>query len=196
MAAESVDSGHGFAGAADAYDRFMGRYSERLARLLADLGGVQRGQRALDVGCGPGALTGELVTRLGAEAVAAVDPKEAFVLVAPGATPGSTSGMPPLRSCPFQMPSSTLPSRSSLCISWQIPSAACARWLQSPVRAASSPLASGTTPVGGVRSACSGRRFGSSIPAPRTNRGARGLAQATSPSCSRLPDSTTSTTLN
>ncbi len=33
----------------------------------------------LDVGCGPGALTAELVRRLGPEAVAAVDPSETFV---------------------------------------------------------------------------------------------------------------------
>ena len=39
----------------------MGRYSQPLAPQLADLAGVQAGQRALDVGCGPGALTAELV---------------------------------------------------------------------------------------------------------------------------------------
>jgi ubiquinone/menaquinone biosynthesis C-methylase UbiE len=33
----------------------------------------------LDVGCGPGALTTELVKRVGAEAVSAVDPSESFV---------------------------------------------------------------------------------------------------------------------
>jgi SAM-dependent methyltransferase len=77
-----------FAVAADAYDRFMGRYSTRLAPRFADLAGVQRGQRALDVGCGPGALTGELVARLGAERVAAVDPSEPFVLAARERHPG------------------------------------------------------------------------------------------------------------
>ena len=45
----------------------MGRYSVGLAAQLADLAGVTAGQRALDVGCGPGALTRELVARLGAE---------------------------------------------------------------------------------------------------------------------------------
>jgi SAM-dependent methyltransferase len=71
-----------FAVPADAYDRFMGRYSIPLGPQLADLAGVRRGQRALDVGCGPGALTGELVARLGAEMVAAVDPSEPFVSTA------------------------------------------------------------------------------------------------------------------
>jgi trans-aconitate methyltransferase len=46
-----------FTVAADAYDRFMGRYSAPLAPRFADFAGVAAGQRALDVGCGPGALT-------------------------------------------------------------------------------------------------------------------------------------------
>ena len=57
---------------ADAYDRFMGRYSVPLAPLLADLAAVTAGQRVLDVGCGPGALTTELVRRVGPAAVSAV----------------------------------------------------------------------------------------------------------------------------
>src|SRR4051794_10613450 len=64
---------------ADAYDRFMGRFSAPLADLLVDFAGVSPGQRALDVGCGPGALTARLVSRLGADAVAAVDPSASFV---------------------------------------------------------------------------------------------------------------------
>ncbi len=68
-----------FAVGADAYDRFMGRYSIRLAPEFADFAGVGSGQRVLDVGCGPGALTGELVKRVGAEAVSAADPSESFV---------------------------------------------------------------------------------------------------------------------
>lgn len=67
---------------ADAYDRFMGRYSTPLAPQLADLAGVSAGQRVLDVGCGPGALTGELVRRCGAAKVCAVDPSESFVAAA------------------------------------------------------------------------------------------------------------------
>ena len=64
---------------ADAYDRFMGRYSATLSPQLADLAGVAAGQRAVDVGCGSGMLTAELVARLGAASVAAIDPSESFV---------------------------------------------------------------------------------------------------------------------
>jgi SAM-dependent methyltransferase len=74
--------------AADAYDRFMGRYSVLLSPQLADLAGVRPGQRVLDVGCGPGALTAELVTRLGPTAVAAVDPSAPFVAAARLRHPG------------------------------------------------------------------------------------------------------------
>lgn len=74
--------------AADAYDRFMGKYSLLLSPQLADFAGVRYGQRVLDVGCGPGALTAELVARLGASAVSAVDPSEPFVAAARERNPG------------------------------------------------------------------------------------------------------------
>src|SRR5256714_14039639 len=73
---------------ADAYDRFMGRYSTQLAAQMADLAGIEAGQRVLDVGCGPGALTTELVARVGAESVSAGDPSQQFVEAARGRHPG------------------------------------------------------------------------------------------------------------
>src|SRR5215207_1528593 len=66
----------------------MGRYSLLLSPQLADLAGVRMGQRVLDVGCGPGALTAELVRRLEPSAVAAVDPSESFVSAARSRYPG------------------------------------------------------------------------------------------------------------
>lgn len=74
--------------AAEAYDGFMGRYSRLLSAPFADLAGVRAGQRVLDVGCGPGALTAVLVARVGAAGVAAVDPSESFVAAARARNPG------------------------------------------------------------------------------------------------------------
>ncbi len=87
--------------AADAYDRFMGRYSTQLAPRLADLGGVHPGQEALDVGCGPGALTAELIRRLGPNAVAAVDPSESFIAAARARYPGVDVRLSPAEDLPF-----------------------------------------------------------------------------------------------
>ena len=78
----------GFAVEADAYDRFMGRYSVPLARQFASVAALAAGRRALDVGCGPGALTAELVEQLGPASVAAVDPSEPFVTAVQQRYPG------------------------------------------------------------------------------------------------------------
>jgi SAM-dependent methyltransferase len=91
-----------FAVAADAYDRFMGRYSVLLAPQLADFAAVAAGQRVLDVGCGPGALTAELVGRLGPAAVAAVDPSEPFVAAARERHPGVSVERAAAEELPFE----------------------------------------------------------------------------------------------
>jgi SAM-dependent methyltransferase len=80
----------GFDVPADSYDRFMGRFSVPLAPLFLDRAAVgsRRGQRVLDVGCGPGALATALVDRLGAEHVSAVDPSEPFVAAVRERLPG------------------------------------------------------------------------------------------------------------
>jgi ubiquinone/menaquinone biosynthesis C-methylase UbiE len=78
-----------FASPAAHYDRFMGRYTGPLARALADAVGVREGMRVLDVGCGPGGLTSELVGRVGAGNVAAIDPAEQFVAACLEHNPGA-----------------------------------------------------------------------------------------------------------
>jgi SAM-dependent methyltransferase len=86
---------------ADAYLRFMGRYSEPLAVQFADLAGVQHGQRALDVGCGPGALAAVLASRAGADAVSAVEPSGAFAAAARERLPGADIRQSAAENLPF-----------------------------------------------------------------------------------------------
>jgi ubiquinone/menaquinone biosynthesis C-methylase UbiE len=63
----------------DAYDNFMGRYSRPLAHQFIATIPLKPGDRVLDLGCGPGALTAPLVELLGSESVTGVDPSQPFV---------------------------------------------------------------------------------------------------------------------
>jgi SAM-dependent methyltransferase len=90
-----------FRTSAAAYDGFMGRYGAELARALCDAAGVRPGHRAVDVGCGPGALVGELVELLGAGNVAAVDPSPPFAAACRDRFPGVRVEEAPAERLPF-----------------------------------------------------------------------------------------------
>jgi SAM-dependent methyltransferase len=83
-----MSSGQQQFAAPDAYNAFVGRYGPQLAAELTGFAGVHPGQRALDVGCGTGALTETLAGLLGPESVAAVDPSEPFVEACRRRAPG------------------------------------------------------------------------------------------------------------
>ena len=74
--------------AANAYDRFMGSYADSLAERFVELISPHAGQTALDVGCGPGALTSALAGRVGSNAVSAVDPSDRFLDAVRSRLPG------------------------------------------------------------------------------------------------------------
>ena len=77
-----------FLASAEAYDRGVGRYGSALAAELIRVAGVKPGDRCLDVGCGPGALTTALLG-VGAGRVAAVDPSAPFVKACRERAPGA-----------------------------------------------------------------------------------------------------------
>ncbi len=71
------------------YELLMGRYLPTLAPAFADEADVRPGFSVLDTGCGPGGLTAELVARVGADRVAAIDPSEPFVAACRSANSGA-----------------------------------------------------------------------------------------------------------
>jgi SAM-dependent methyltransferase len=73
----------------DSYDHYMGRYSERLAPELISFVPVKPGMRALDVGCGPGALTEALAGCVGAANVAGADPSQSLLAACADRVPGA-----------------------------------------------------------------------------------------------------------
>jgi ubiquinone/menaquinone biosynthesis C-methylase UbiE len=90
-----------FQAPAEIYDRFVGRYSPRLAEAMCAAASVRSGQRALDVGCGSGALVAALAGVLGAENVAGIDPSGPFVEAARAKVPGARILVGSAESLPF-----------------------------------------------------------------------------------------------
>jgi SAM-dependent methyltransferase len=62
-----------------AYERYMGRWSRKLARPFVEWLGVRPGAQWLEVGCGTGALTATICEVASPAAVVACDPAEPFV---------------------------------------------------------------------------------------------------------------------
>jgi SAM-dependent methyltransferase len=91
-----------FKGAAEVYDRFVGRYSPQLARAMCEVAGVRPGQRALDVGCGSGALLAALAEVVGGENVTGIDPSEPFVEAARAQVPGARVLVGSAEALPFE----------------------------------------------------------------------------------------------
>src|SRR5262245_23208619 len=67
---------------AEAYYRFMGRWSRVIAPLLVDFAGVPGSGRVLDVGSGIGTLAFELAKRDVGRYVTGIDPSKEFVAYA------------------------------------------------------------------------------------------------------------------
>ena len=90
-----------FRGSAAQYDRHVGRYGGSLAAALIDFARVEPGMLALDVGCGPGALTAVLTEWLGAGNVAAADPSEGFAEACHARVPGADVVVAAAEALPF-----------------------------------------------------------------------------------------------
>ncbi len=72
----------------NAYERFMGRWSRRLAPLLVKFATVNERDSVLDVGSGTGALAFALAEAIPSVQVTGVDPSSAYVRYAQARTPG------------------------------------------------------------------------------------------------------------
>ncbi|WP_192254080.1 class I SAM-dependent methyltransferase [Mesorhizobium silamurunense] len=67
---------------ASGYEQLMGRWSRRLAPKFIDFAGVAGGEKILDVGCGTGSLTFELVKSADLAEIQAIDFSPVFVQAA------------------------------------------------------------------------------------------------------------------
>jgi len=75
----------------DPYERYVGRWSRRVAPLFLDWLRVPAGSRWLDVGCGTGALSAAILDRCAPASVAGVEPSEGFLATAKANLAGKAS---------------------------------------------------------------------------------------------------------
>lgn len=168
-----------------AYDSFKGRYSLPLAELFADEAGVTPGDTAVDVGCGPGALTGVLAHRLGAASVQACDPSPSFCEVR-SPLPRSRREARASGGDPLRRTRPTARSRNWCRTSSATPTTQCGSWRGSFAQAGRSQRASGTSTRAWRCCAHSGTPRSASIPAHPTRPGRSGSGgRARSRVCSR-----------
>jgi SAM-dependent methyltransferase len=66
----------------EAYESWMGRWSERLAPAFVDFAGLEPGGRYLDVGAGTGVLGRTVVSRFAEAQVVGIEPAQSFVAYA------------------------------------------------------------------------------------------------------------------
>lgn len=90
-----------FRASADLYGRFVGRYAPALSAALIEVAGIEPSSRLLDVGCGPGGLTGALADVVRAENVSAVDPSEPFAEMCREHVPGADVRVAAAEELPF-----------------------------------------------------------------------------------------------
>ena len=101
IAMSSTSAADTFLHGADVYDRHIGRYGRELAQELIRFADVHAGQQILDVGCGPGALTRQLVMAVGADKVSAIDPSPSFVQACEDRLPGVRAQVGAAETLPF-----------------------------------------------------------------------------------------------
>lgn len=83
------------------YDKFMGRYSIPLAKEFVKTIPIEQGNSVLEIGCGPGALTGELVSLVGEESISVIDPSPPFLAHCANMFPGITADVAAAERIPF-----------------------------------------------------------------------------------------------
>ena len=65
--------------AGDSYDRYMGRWSRRIAPRFLDWLDIPSGREWLEVGCGTGALSAAILARCSPGSLLAIDPSAGFI---------------------------------------------------------------------------------------------------------------------